>query len=494
MKRSPVTLLRVSLASSLLGIVGASGYELVHPVVIDCTVVTPSWPVLILVEIDLVLAVFLLSGTVPRWSRLAAIVYFVVLACGALCELLPGQTVWGLPHPAVLTPYSRLGLYGLATVALVVSRPTGPAPSAANRPPSAFKRLSVAVAISIVLGVPAGVAIRTYQATRPPLAFLPGEVILADSQHPTVQGELLKIPLCIANISDWPVTVLSLDRSCGCMAVTDASSENEVTVPFRLAPHESHGVQLSVTTSGKSGPSTFLLGAQAISLEGESLPLALFQAKVDVVVPFVAFPRQLHFDYPDPNTSRGLQDRVTIADMRSDVRMGINRIECTNGTRVHCVLENADTGIEYGGSRLCARYQLLVTLPPEAHASDFQGEITVFPERPNADPLRIPVSGKGMRRIAFRPDGLTFCGKSGERATKVLLYTSVDRGHSQIHFAIPKELGMLHFSEQNASDRSKEFAVSCTIPSSRCASVVRAYREDTQETIDIPVRIDVIGD
>ena len=120
------------------------------------------WSLMLQVELELVFAIWLLSGLHKRLAWAAAMLCFVLFCGVTLYKGLSGEVSCGCFGKLGVHPWYTLVLDAAAALALLIFRPDMRRPQATRhyRP-----RLAAALGISLVLGVSAAIAMGSYSPT-----------------------------------------------------------------------------------------------------------------------------------------------------------------------------------------------------------------------------------------------------------------------------------------------------------------------------------------
>ena len=166
----------VRLVLGLLLLIAASlkGYELATEPVAGQGLLGSRWFLIGLVEVEILLGLWLLSGAAARAAWWAALVLFGAFAVFTLQRAISGAESCGCFGKVQLNPWYTLVLDCLAIGALILWRP-GPAVGVADR--TSVHRGTVAAILAILIGVPAGWAMARYE----PAGLVDGDIVGSSS-------------------------------------------------------------------------------------------------------------------------------------------------------------------------------------------------------------------------------------------------------------------------------------------------------------------------
>ena len=150
---------RILLGLLLLTAAALKGVELASSPVANPGLFTSRWFLVIVVEFELLLGLWLLSGLQPRHTRMTAIALFVSFAAIAAYKGGTGAASCGCFGKVPANPWHTLILDVVSIGALLAFRPTSVPPMSALHHRS--RQLTV-VAIAVLVGVPAGYLMSSY--------------------------------------------------------------------------------------------------------------------------------------------------------------------------------------------------------------------------------------------------------------------------------------------------------------------------------------------
>lgn len=153
---------RVLLAAILLVAAAFKGYQLATEPVANADIFSYRWSLTAQVEFEIVLGVWLLSGLFRRLGWLAATECFALFTGVTLYKALSGAASCGCFGKVEVSPWYTLILDVWAVSALLVFPPD----RAAWLSPANVRRLAMAGLATLLLAVPAGVAMGSYQPAR----------------------------------------------------------------------------------------------------------------------------------------------------------------------------------------------------------------------------------------------------------------------------------------------------------------------------------------
>lgn len=217
------TLVLRSLGLLLLVAAGLKAYGLAVDPVSPLGLFSAGWFQVGLIELEVLLGLWLLSGVQPLAAWLVASALFGCFAVFSLYQGLVGQTSCGCFGQLSVSPWHALGLDVLALVALALGRPeraafrAGPRPVLLRPLTTGAGYLAGAAAL---LGPFAGAALYQFGSLEAAAAYLRGERIVVDPGLVDVgtgaAGELREVRVEVANFTDRPVRVIGGTSDCSC--------------------------------------------------------------------------------------------------------------------------------------------------------------------------------------------------------------------------------------------------------------------------------------
>ena len=151
---------RIALAAILLTAAALKGHQLATEPVAGKDIFSYRWPLMAQVEFEIVLGAWLLSGLFRRLAWAATLACFVFFCGVTLYKALSGAASCGCFGRVQVSPWYTLILDVWGVAALLVFPPKA-APAAPRR--NSRRRLLAAGLPTLLVGVPAGVAMGSYQ-------------------------------------------------------------------------------------------------------------------------------------------------------------------------------------------------------------------------------------------------------------------------------------------------------------------------------------------
>ncbi|MCS6977897.1 MAG: DUF1573 domain-containing protein [Gemmatales bacterium] len=200
---------------------------------------------LAVIELELFLGLWLLSGLAQRWARYAALVFFALLAVASLFMALEGRSHCGCFGRVEINPWWTFGLDVLAVLLLAVFRP---APHGISAIPQ-NRLLRIAAIAVLIIGLPLAVFFVAVPSPADWLAQLRGEAVTVEPAIADLgtgwPGEVRTFTALVTNRSTSPVRILGGSARCGCTVTRD--------LPLELAPGETKAMQVEVRFLGTPG-------------------------------------------------------------------------------------------------------------------------------------------------------------------------------------------------------------------------------------------------
>ncbi|MCI0461710.1 MAG: DUF1573 domain-containing protein [Gemmataceae bacterium] len=212
---------------------------------------TPEFQVAV-IQFEVFLAVWLLSGKRPLGSWLVALATFAGFAAVSFYQGETGQSSCGCFGRLKVSPWVAFGLDVLVLAVLVLGRPDpepvgekSRGPFAAALRPAAWGLLGILVLGSLLIGL-AHVAFGSLPAA---IAYLRGERISISPRLVDVgagaRGEEREVAVTVSNWTDQPIRLIGGTADCSCTVLDD--------LPVTIAPQESRSVSIRVSLSGAPG-------------------------------------------------------------------------------------------------------------------------------------------------------------------------------------------------------------------------------------------------
>jgi len=176
-------IIRIALGLLLLSAAGLKGYQLATSPTPDTHLLNTRWFLILTVEYELMLGLWLLSGWRKRDAWLITLISFAVFACVTLYKAISGEASCGCFGQVEVNPWVTLVLDLSIVAALLIWRPTAKqTPRQANQQ---SKRLIATLALAALLGGPAGYLMANYT----PAALADSGDIFGDSEFVVLEPE-----------------------------------------------------------------------------------------------------------------------------------------------------------------------------------------------------------------------------------------------------------------------------------------------------------------
>ena len=206
---------------------------------------SPRWQ-LALIEAEVVLAIWLVSGLYPRIAWLAALLTFTLFAAASLYLGIAGRPSCGCFGKLEVNPWYTFGVDTLAVAALCYWRPRGNLlPVRLSGLERGSLRPTAYLAGGILLLAAGGLAIFSLLDwfSSDALAYLRGESLTVEPSVVDVgegiRGATLDISVSVRNHSDRPIWLLGGRIGCACISTRD--------LPLILPPREVQTLTCKVT-------------------------------------------------------------------------------------------------------------------------------------------------------------------------------------------------------------------------------------------------------
>jgi len=240
------TLVFRALGLVLLVAAGLKGHELaLDPLADDSFLASPRLQIA-LVELEILLGLWLLSGLARRGAWVAALGFFIAVAGVSLYMALAGQTSCGCFGRLTVNPWLSFAFDGTAVAALVIWRPL-----CSQGQPAAWLRgvLRIGLGTGAFLTLIGGAFLLAFDYPAGALARLRGEVIavepIVSRVGDGVAQEHRRFSVQLTNHGERPVRLLGGTTTCSCIATED--------LPITVPPGESRSLAVQVKFSGGAG-------------------------------------------------------------------------------------------------------------------------------------------------------------------------------------------------------------------------------------------------
>ena len=172
---------RVVLSILLLVAAALKGHQLATSPLAETGPLTSRWLLIVVVEIELALGLWLLVGALQPLARHAAITCFTVFGAVSLLRALNGASTCGCFGSVAISPWWTAALDAAAVASLLLAKPT-PGSNPQKKP---YCRLALHLILLIALGVPAAIVMAGYR----PAALTAGGEILRAGQTIVLEPE-----------------------------------------------------------------------------------------------------------------------------------------------------------------------------------------------------------------------------------------------------------------------------------------------------------------
>jgi len=240
-------LVRVALGLFLLVAAGLKAHSLAtDPLSQDAFFASPRLLIAV-IEVEIVLGLWLLSGWFVRAAWVMALGFFGLLAGASLYLALAGQRSCGCFGQVTVSPWVTFGLDVGAVVALALWRPA----YAVDGPPVAWIQplLKIGTGAAVLLALTSGAFLLAFASPAEALAWLRGEAITAEPAVSDVgkglPGEARVLRIRLSNRTPRLVRVVGGTTSCSCVASRD--------LPLTLAYGETGSINVVVKFVGSPG-------------------------------------------------------------------------------------------------------------------------------------------------------------------------------------------------------------------------------------------------
>lgn len=157
---SPFGIVRVLLGLLLLTAAGLKGFALATSPTVESGLLTSRWFLMVTVEAELLLGLWLLSGIFVQALWWSAIACFSIFTSFTLYQAMSGAESCGCFGQIEVNPWYTFGIDAAAVLALLAFPPTAAAGAPSGRPSTS--RISLVVLIALAVGVPGGIVMATY--------------------------------------------------------------------------------------------------------------------------------------------------------------------------------------------------------------------------------------------------------------------------------------------------------------------------------------------
>jgi hypothetical protein len=238
--------IRIALALFLLAAAGLKAHGIAtDPLAQDSLLVSPR-VLVATIEIEVVLALWLLSGYGARGAWLASFGFFAILASVSLYLGLVGQASCGCFGRITVSPWWTLALDMGVIASLVACRPQTSERVQTFWFPGA---LPIALGAGAIVGLAGGAFLLAFDDPAAALARLRGEPITVEPSLSEVGDGIAQeqraITIELKNHGTRPVRVVGGTANCACIATGH--------LPISIAPHESRPISVKMTFKGESG-------------------------------------------------------------------------------------------------------------------------------------------------------------------------------------------------------------------------------------------------
>lgn len=194
---------------------------------------------LILIQGEILLALWLVSEVASAWAFRTAIVFFAGAACVNLRSIWLGEVSCGCFGKVEVPPWVSFWINGVAITALVLIRPRFLGGMVANAVAS-VKSVGWVAPVCVLILVGGATGTFMWNSFRPVVIEVSREIDLGVLEA----GTKKEVAISLRNISDKPVTIVGAKTSCTCSLVKG--------LPIVISAGESADVVLSVVPPARS--------------------------------------------------------------------------------------------------------------------------------------------------------------------------------------------------------------------------------------------------
>jgi hypothetical protein len=206
-----------------------------------------AWVQVAVIEFELALGIWLLTGARPAAARLVTLLTFTIFAGVSCYAGVVGRASCGCFGKVPLSPWYAFAADVAVVVALLLTRPRRwevlPAPRASLRP-----ALLGIVAVAVLVLTTAGVSV-AFGSMDAALARLRGETVSIAPADVDVgaggAGEVKEAVVEVRNWADRPIRVVGGTADCSCVTLQD--------LPVEVPPGEARSITISVRLPGAPG-------------------------------------------------------------------------------------------------------------------------------------------------------------------------------------------------------------------------------------------------
>jgi hypothetical protein len=235
----------------LLTAAGLKALGLAVGPVAQTSALAAPWLQLAIIELELFLGLWLLSGAGPRGSWAVALLTFAAFAAVSARAGWDRQQTCGCFGPVPVSPWYAFALDVGIVAVLLLARPKlivleGPQVRARGQWRAALSGAGAALVVTVLA---AGTALVLVESPARALAHIRGEAITLSAASVDVgegeAGENRKVVTQLTNQTDREVRVVGAGFSCACVSTDE--------LPITLAPRETRSLGFEVTFAGSPG-------------------------------------------------------------------------------------------------------------------------------------------------------------------------------------------------------------------------------------------------
>jgi hypothetical protein len=198
------------------------------------------------IEVEILLGLWLLSGLAMRAAWLAALAFFAAGAAANVYLAVEGQRSCGCFGKLTVSPWWTLGLDAAVVMLLIIIRP---AVGISTAPASLSLGVKTALSTGLVVALIGGGFVLLAEDPARTLAQLRGEVVAVSPAVTEVgegtAGEQREFTIRLTNYTARPVRVLGGTTTCSCIATQD--------LPVEIAPNQSQELKVRIRFVGSPG-------------------------------------------------------------------------------------------------------------------------------------------------------------------------------------------------------------------------------------------------
>lgn len=209
------------------------------------------WLQTVIVEWEIILGAWLMSGTHRLLASIVAMATFVIFAAASFWQGWIGQSSCGCFGAIQVNPWLSFSIDIVALLLLMVSaRRERREPTNTLHPPKVLRVVGVgACGVFAILGVLTAIATVIFGSPQAGLAYLRGERLSVQPRFVDVGegglGETREVAVLLHNWTDRPIRILGGTSDCSCVVTKD--------LPINVEPGETRFLTVSVVLNGAPG-------------------------------------------------------------------------------------------------------------------------------------------------------------------------------------------------------------------------------------------------